>query len=192
MGGRVSSLQGCGLCPAEDERSDALPGGAGHVDYREIDPIGKEDTVPKSAVVRVSGLSHWPSEQDGDSSRVATEIVLPSSLVHLSTTNLFSHTLSPALSRTRVSCNATPYALPRNDRRISTVLSWRDPSHFAPDLSPPLIFSRIPARVERGDLGIPAGHAGAREVAGTKCLCGKGMGHRGSEVSTLHVSRISN
>ena len=76
--------------------------------------------------------------------------------------------------------------------RITTVLNWRDPSHFAPDLSPPLIFSRIRARVERGDLWISAGHAGAHEFAGTKCLCGKGMGHRGSEVSTSHVSRISN
>ena len=153
-----SETHGSCPCPAEDERRVTQRSGPRRLPRNPSYRQGGHSTEQRCGTgVRTVTLSTW-----GDLNRVATENVLPSWLVHLSTTidlTTSLRTLFRLHCHERVfSCNATPHALPRNDRRISTVLSWRDRSHFAPDLfATTVIFSH-------------AGHGGARDVAGTECM----------------------
>ena len=97
---------------------------------------------------------------------------------------LFAHSFACIITNTCVLQRDNVRApAKRPSHHHCTVLSWRGLTT--------VIFSRIRARVERGELWIPAGHAVARDVAGTECVCGKGMDRRGTEVSTSQVSRIS-
>ena len=140
-----SEAHGCVVRPAEDERRVTRRSGPRR--------------LPRNRSYRQGG--HNTEQREGDLHRVATENVLPSWLVHLSTTidlTTSLRTLFRLHCHERVfSCNATPHALPRNDRRISTVLSWRDRSHYAPDCRQDCDFLQNPgARRTQVTVWIPA------------------------------------